>query len=382
MEKNIVILFDGTSNEIRSDRTNVLRLYGALEKSQRQLVGYWTGVGTFGAANSWSYYYRKAWEVFGLATGWGMDQNVKDAYRFLVTHYDNGKRSGKRVQPRDRIWIIGFSRGAYTARVLAGFLNAFGLIRAENLNLLDSAFRAYKGVVERPEAKPDWDEMNLYDRILRPDHPPVHCLGLFDTVASVMEFGRYGPRLRAHACTSENPSVRAVRHAVSIEERRRMFSPLLWPGGQTYHGNRFKKTRGIAQDRRELWFAGVHGDVGGGYPEKDSALAKVPLDWMIRETDALGLHFRTQTVNLLVLGTNPQKSYVKPDPLSAAQNSMTGLWPMLEYLPKRRKGRGILGWYLPRGERRVIGSDAILHSGVQGRLPLPPNLPDGPTYQD
>lgn len=381
MQKNIVILFDGTSNEIRSDRTNVLRLYGTLEKSQRQLVGYWTGVGTFGAANSWSYYARKAWEVFGLATGWGLDQNVKEAYRFLVAQYDNGKRSGRRVQPRDAIWIIGFSRGAYTARVLAGFLNAFGLIRAENLNLLDAAYSAYKGIVENPDAAPDWDEMNLYDRVLRPDHPPVRCLGLFDTVASVTEFGRYGPRLRAHACTSDNPSVQAVRHAVSIEERRRMFQPMLWPAGQAYHGNRFRKTRGMPQDCRELWFAGVHGDVGGGYPEKDSALAKVPLDWMIRETAAMGLHYRTQTVNMLVLGANPKKHYVGPNPRSPAQDSMTGLWRALEYLPKRRAEAGLLGWYVPMGERRPIAPGAIIHDSVQGRSPAPPNLPPGPTYQ-
>ena len=77
MPKNIVILMDGTSNEISTDRTNILRLYGTLEKSERQLVYYEPGVGTFGAENAWLRFWRKAVEIWGLATGWGLDQNVK-----------------------------------------------------------------------------------------------------------------------------------------------------------------------------------------------------------------------------------------------------------------------------------------------------------------
>ena len=79
MAKNIVVLFDGTSNEISADRTNILRLFGVLERTDTQIVYYDPGVGTFGAPNAWSDAYRKTVEVWGVATGWGLDQNVKDA---------------------------------------------------------------------------------------------------------------------------------------------------------------------------------------------------------------------------------------------------------------------------------------------------------------
>ncbi len=140
--RRIVVLLDGTSNEIAEDRTNVLRLYGTLQKNDGQLVYYDPGVGTFGPANAWSYSYRKAYEIWGLATGWGLDQNVKEAYRFLAETYFDGKPGST----ADEIYLFGFSRGAYTARVLAGFIHAIGLMEPINLNLLDYAYRAYKSV--------------------------------------------------------------------------------------------------------------------------------------------------------------------------------------------------------------------------------------------
>jgi uncharacterized protein (DUF2235 family) len=145
MPKNIVILLDGTSNQVSANRTNILRLYGVLEKSDRQLVFYDPGVGTLGDDGAWLALWRKATEVWGLVTGWGLDDNVKRAYRFLVENYDAGHAdSGE----RDQIFIFGFSRGAYAVRVLAGFLNALGLIERRNMNLLDYAYRAYKRIGE------------------------------------------------------------------------------------------------------------------------------------------------------------------------------------------------------------------------------------------
>ena len=104
MPKNIVILFDGTSNEISKNRTNVLRLYGTLKKTKDQIVYYDPGVGTFGAENTMSYYYRRAAEIWGLATGWGLDQNVKEAYEFLVHNYNDG--NGMMAQMRNQIRYI------------------------------------------------------------------------------------------------------------------------------------------------------------------------------------------------------------------------------------------------------------------------------------
>jgi len=131
-----------------------------------------------------------------MATGWGLDQNVKEAYRFLIENYDDGKRSDGPDRGRDRIYIFG-------------------------------SYRAYKRINDRKEGT--FDEIRLYERILRPDKPPIQCLGLFDTVASVIESGRFGLRLKKHAFTKTNTSVVSARHAVAIDERRTMFRPQLWP---------------------------------------------------------------------------------------------------------------------------------------------------------
>lgn len=384
MAKNIVILFDGTSNEISSNRTNILRLFGCLEKSKDQVVFYSPGVGTFGAANSISYHWRKLVELTGMAFGFGVDHNVKEAYRFLVSHYTRGKSGAQ----RDRIYIFGYSRGAYTARILAGFLNCLGLIEKDQLNLLDFAYRAFKAVNEHGDDRPDWAELNLYDRMLRPEYPPIRCLGLFDTVASVIEIGRWGPRFRLHAATSDNPSVQAVRHAVSIDERRSLYQPVLWPAGQDFYGNRFKKAKPVPQDRRELWFAGSHPDVGGGRPEAESALAKVPLVWMLNEVAPMGVELRETTVAEVVMGANPKKPYVAPDAKGLAHNSMNAFWALFEFIPRRlprnERGlrRGFLGIYIPLFGRRHIAAGSVLHRSVTQRGALSPNVPGDHGVED
>jgi len=378
MAKTIVILLDGTSNEIEHDRTNVLRLYGTLAKDQSQLVLYDPGVGTFGSEGAWSRFRRKGAEVWGLATGWGLDANVKQAYRFLVENYENGGKNGK----RDQIAIFGFSRGAYTARVLAGFVNAFGLMAPHQLNLLDYAYRAYKRIGEDARRQA-FEEIRLFDRILRPDHPPIRLLGLFDTVASVIENGRSGLRLKSHAFTRNNRSVETVAHAVAIDERRTMFRPQLWGEEREYHGGPFDNGNGVPQDVNEVWFAGGHGDVGGGYAEKESAACKIPLLWMIDHAKRCGLRFNKRSVNSLVLGEYDDSRYVRPDHLGATHETMTAGWSVLEFLPRKLpqdSGRpSVLGIGLPLFERRHIPSGSSIHASVAERREkreyAPSNLP-------
>jgi len=394
MSKNIVILCDGTSNEISRDRTNILRLFGTLKKNEEQIVFYDPGVGTFGADNSASHYYRKGVEIWGLATGWGLDQNVKEAYRFLVEHYDDGKRDGERVKEPDNLFLFGFSRGAYTARVLAGFVRAIGILSNNNLNLLDYAYRAYKNI---GSTTPDEDssndknaafaEIRLFERMLRPDYVPIKLLGLFDTVGSVIESGRYGPRLRSHAFTRTNQNVEHVRHAVAIDERRTMFQPQLWPAGNEFWPKPFQKDSAVSQDVKEVWFSGSHGDVGGGYPEKDSRLAKVTLNWMIQETQPMGLQFKTRTINRIVLGQDEELNYVKPCATARPNNSMTSGWSVLEIIPRRKSRYATFdegansGWYIPMARPRQIPRGAHIHSSVFERrgteFDYPqPNIPD------
>lgn len=385
MPKSIVILFDGTSNQIEADRTNVLRLYGCLRKTDSQLVWYDPGVGTLAAPNSFLQIWPHFLEIFGLATGWGLDDNVKNAYRFIVENYDKGDGS---EEGRDRIHILGFSRGAYSARVLAGFIHALGLMEPRNMNLLDYAYRAYKRIGEAPEAAASDDpsspfaEMRLYERMLRPDRAPIRALAVFDTVASVFEHGRHGLRLKTQAFTKSNSSVQSVRHAVAIDERRTLFQPQLWPEGKEYRFNRFDAGTAKPQDVKEVWFTGCHGDVGGGYPEAKAGLAKLPLSWLIDEAKALGLEFSTRAVNSLVLGKDGK--YTVPDARAAINESMTGGWAILEYLPRRvpREGRPdrktLWGWYIPLKERRIIPPGARIHQSVIDRAgggPLPPNVP-------
>ncbi|MBD3664755.1 DUF2235 domain-containing protein [Sulfitobacter sp. TSTF-M16] len=375
MPKDIVILLDGTSNEIGARRSNILRLYGTLQKLEDQVVYYDPGVGTFGAENAWSRTWRKTVEVWGMATGWGLDANVKEAYRFLVENYEidvNGTP--------DRIHIFGFSRGAYCARILAGFLHAFGMMEKRNLNLLDYAYRAYKRIGE-DDRKEAFEELRLHERMMQPHRPVIRFLGLFDTVSSVIESGKGLPRIRNKAHTARNPSVQIVRHAVAIDERRTMFRPQLWPEGQTFEPNRFNKAGEKPQDAREVWFSGVHGDVGGGYPEAKSALAKLPLAWLIDQAREAGLRFNQKLIDRLVLGADDK--YVKPDPTAKVQDSMSFGWKLLEFVPRSKpsgsRRASLAGFSLPLMEPRHIPEGARIHRSVVDRIeglkkPLP-NLP-------
>jgi len=376
MPKNIVILCDGTSNEIAGDRTNILRLYGALAKNDTQLVFYDPGVGTFGAENSPSRIIRKSVEIWGLATGWGLDQNVKEAYQFLIDNYDDGKREDKNDVEADRLYLFGFSRGAYTARVLAGFIHSIGIVKPENSNLVNYAYRAYKRVTNEEHdddgisIEDRFKEVRMFERILVPTRPAIRCLGLFDTVGSVIEITKRGPRFKKHAYTAKNKSVESVRHALALDERRSMFRPQLWPAGQFYWGNPFNQKSAKPQDLKEKWFSGVHADIGGGYPEEESGLAKITLEWMISETKPLGLKFKTRTVKSVVMGQGNEGRYVSPDPLAAKHNSLTWGWKIAELLPYRTSKDGTDGtrsflgltWSLARP--RSIPENAEMHESV------------------
>ena len=378
MPKNIVILLDGTANQISAKRTNVLRLYGCLHQDARQLVYYDPGVGTLGAKDATNEILQKTREVIGMATGYGMDRNIKDAYQFIV---ENAERPDANGDGGDNIYIFGFSRGAYSARVLAGFIHALGLIEPRHLNLLDYAYRGYKRISIREE-KRLVEEFTHYDRVLQPRRSAIRLLGLFDTVASILEVRRLGLRLKTHAYTDRNPSVRAVRQALALDERRTMFRGRIWPKGQDHYPPQ-KHARAMPQDSRDVWFPGVHGDIGGGYPDADSGLAKVPLHWMIEQTRSMGLLYDDRVIDAIVLGKSGGRG--GPDAYAAMHNSMNWGWRLLEYLPRREpalsKRRPLLGtWQVPLSEPRFPPEGSILHRCILDRmekgLDSPPNLPD------
>ena len=399
MARNIVILLDGTSNQISGDRTNVLRLYGSLERSKKQLVFYQPGVGTFGLAGWWQWYKSRALILLGLATGAGIADNVMQAYRFLVDNWEYG----------DRIYVFGFSRGAYTARLLAGFLRIFGLVRPEQLHLVRYAWRAYARLGQ-PGSKTFEAEIGHFQKVLGGHRVRIEFLGLWDTVASVFDAKAGFPWLTItqKAYTNRNDRVKTVRHALAIDEQRTYYQPALWDKGQSYE-EWSRKRRGFVrtpQDFEEVWFAGCHGDVGGGFPDARSGLAKIPLEWLYREACAKGVAGNDPVFEMLTHGVRTEaathsaladdeaarnpKHYDAPDPLADINNSMNLAWSMVEFLPRkvpktsfyRRPQIGRIYW--PVFDRRRIPEGAGLHEAVIERLAKrndynPPNLPE--TYK-
>ncbi|GAA4605125.1 uncharacterized protein (DUF2235 family) [Actinoplanes octamycinicus] len=276
MGKNIVICLDGTGNEVKAvGATNVLKTVELLDVSRpaEQVVYYDPGVGTFASPSAWTATARALSRLGGLALGHGLRRNVGEAYGYLMRAW----------QPGDRVFVFGFSRGAYTARALCGMLYRIGLLRPGNENLIRYAIRAYArrpGRNSRLDGTEGWDLMDRFSAAMavRPVNPesrafPIHYLGVYDTVKATRIIGRdiHWPY------TNQLLNVRVVRHAVAIDERRRPYREKLIPSP--------------ADGRRrvtETWFAGVHSDVGGGFDDHPE-LGRVSLRWMLEGARAEGL---------------------------------------------------------------------------------------------
>jgi uncharacterized protein (DUF2235 family) len=377
--RNLVVCCDGTSNEIGVLTSNVLKLYRIAEKSERQLAYYHPGVGTVAMPNSWGRWRQKARSVFEMATGHGIDRDVLAAYCFVCRHY----------RPGDRIFLFGFSRGAYTARVLAGMIHVVGLLREDQINFAGYALKAYKAASQAGSL----DVAHTFQRLVNSDHVPIHFMGLWDTVASVIVPGpnplsRF--RLEDLPCTTRNPAVRVFRHAIAMDEFRRMFRVTKWVEPQKFKPNPFSREEVVPdQDSRQVWFAGCHSDVGGGFVEKQSALSKFPLIWMLEQARDHGLLIRTSMVNHIVLGRKREgaRRYTRPDPAGSLHKSLTWWWRPLEILPKSVRYRdwprrwALLGYYLPWAEPRHIPEGSRIHVSAidrRGRVEAyrPVNLPE------
>ncbi len=310
MARRIVVFSDGTGNSAASTtKTNVWRLYEAMDLTEAdQIASFDDGVGTSGI---------KPLQVLGLALGIGVKRNVLDLYKFLCRHWN----------PGDEIFAFGFSRGAFTIRVLCGLIDQEGLLRAGSDEELDreavAAYRRYRqqcfkqatlasalrhvrdavlklrdramGLSVPPKVAPGspWTGLAAV-------HPvPIRFVGVWDTVEAYglpieeltnavnrwvwpMQFDN--GRLRGN--------VETARQALSLDDPRRTFFPIPWedPQPATPYGQ-------SAGSRRILqaWFAGAHANVGGGYP--DDRLAHEPLCWMIDEAARCGLKFKPKAVD-------------------------------------------------------------------------------------
>lgn len=371
MAKNIVVCCDGTGNEIGLNMSNVLKLYRILEKDDDQFVYYDPGVGTLGQRKTWGRISQAVKGVLGLATGYGLDDDVLGAYRFLSKNYSDG----------DRIFLFGFSRGAYSVRVLAGFIHLLGLLRPDQLNYVGYAFSAYK------RAAMDGEDLSVawhFKRVVGGRSVPIKFVGVWDTVASVIvprSDRLYFPSLETLPYTLQNPSVEFFRQAIAIDEFRRMFRLFRWKDDQEFKPNPFSSSI-TSQNCRQVWFAGCHSDVGGGYPENESGLSKYPLRWMIQQASTQGLNVNTSMCNHLVEGKargGSEHRYAEPNAGAELHISASWAWCILEWLPKNEKWqewptrKSLLGYYLPQCEPRYIPEGATIHESVLQRKETVPS---------
>lgn len=352
MPKNIVICCDGTGNEFGESKSNVVKLYKMLAQDDSQVAYYHPGVGTMGSRNALSAPGRWWTRVIGLTFGYGISDNIADAYQFLMRTY----------QPGDFVYMFGFSRGAYTVRALCGMLHFIGLLREDNEGLIPYSIRMLKKIDFEIAA----DFKRTFCRECRP-----YFVGLWDTVSSVgwVYDVAHFPGTRA----GHNPDFHIIRHAVSIDERRAFFRQ-----------NLFGTPCNDAQDIKELWFAGVHSDVGGSYAESESQLSKIGLEWMVCEAETAGLRV-DQSRKADILGGKPPN--VAPDPLTNNQHqSLRGAWWIAEFWPKVVHVERAPGVWTKRirvnlGRRRWIAPNPAVHSSVEERLNdkrvgyAPSNLP-------
>lgn len=276
-DKKIAIFFDGTANDETSD-TNVKKLHSIISLQDRKDLStfYIEGVG----ANN---------KVVGMATGWGIGDRVKKAYSFLAKEY----------HPGDEVYIIGFSRGAYSARILASLLYYAGLPNIKNDtfdNSINQIYDAFKGENEGRRSR--INEVLSDNGVQATSPAQVKALVLWDTVEALgwpdyeenvnLPNYRYGDQL----CNVEK-----AFHAVSIDDdRARIFTPILLTRPHLLEDCEELKSSLKTDEQKmshldniveEVWFAGAHADVGGGY--LDSELNGVSLNWMIRQLAYTGL---------------------------------------------------------------------------------------------
>jgi uncharacterized protein (DUF2235 family) len=378
MPKNIIVCCDGTGNEVEANLSNVLKLYRIVRRNEDQVVFYHPGVGTISDSEAWSRLKSDAFGVWGLLTGYGLDEDILCAYRFLIDTYSEG----------DSIYLFGFSRGAYTMRVVAGLLRLIGLLERPQRDLAAYALTAYKRAAEENDLTIGW----RFERVIGTRRVPIRFVGVWDTVSSVIvprPDRLYLPSMQTLPYTRTNSYVEIFRQAIAIDERRRMFRINRWTEPQKYQPNPFDENSAQAQDVKQVWFAGVHADIGGGYQETESGPAKYPLGWLIDEAVQHGLQINRSMYNHLVLGQERQggtRSYTEPSFMAKLHNSMTLGWKPLEIIPKRVKWRdwpqrhSLLGLYLPLCEPRRMDDGSRVHYSVFERFDADPkyrpiNLP-------
>ena len=343
MKRNLVICSDGTGNTFDESVSNVTRLIRllALDNHETQIVFYDQGIGTNAKRLVDVERYResipdkeslillpgpKEWRfkssgllarLLGLVGGYGLKANVREMYGQLIQQYKG---------PDDNIFLFGFSRGAFTVRVLAGLLNRCGLPDKNVLNGIEKLDTCFEDAWERYKSIRE-DEVKVADfrQRFRVTDLAIHLLGVWDTVKS---YGGVLPRKLPHL--RHNPIVRTVRHAMALNERRSWFNATTW--GQLDSDERGAKKRLKKKDRSkyesqdigEVWFRGCHSDIGG--VDDEAVTAGIALRWMLNEAHSVGLRLNEE--GKCVLGGDDPKGLVE------VHESFRWFWWLTEIIPR------------------------------------------------
>lgn len=266
MSKRIIVCADGTWNrpeeDVESDQpTNVLRLARAIRPwagdDSPQHVFYDWGIGSYHA------------RIRGGMTGRGIHKNIMDGYRYIVQNYTPGAQ----------IYLFGFSRGAYTVRALCGLINNCGILKRPDANRIQQAFEHYKK--EGPKHAPEGAASIAFRKQHAHPSRAVQFVGVWDTVGALgvpISFLGLFDRTDEFYDTKLGRNVSIARHALAIDEQRRDFEPTIW-----------QPREGL--DLKQVWFAGAHSDIGGGYAadKQGRRNSDFALRWMMREAEAAGL---------------------------------------------------------------------------------------------
>jgi uncharacterized protein (DUF2235 family) len=266
--KRLIVCCDGTWQKLENvGASNVLKITQATQATDdqgiQQIVFYDQGIGTEGDFID---------QLGGGAFGWGIDQKIKSAYRFLSLNYQKG----------DEIYLFGFSRGAYTVRCLAGFIYCSGLLKRPYIHKAPEAYELYR---DRDPATSPSSDRAIQFREHYGDHVPIHALCCWDTVGSLgvpdliphFPLDNWLNKKYEFFDTKINRLIQNAFHAIAIDEIRKSFpvTPM-------------DKSDGAETQIHQLWFVGDHGCIGGG-TIATYGLSDITLNWMIEQVENLGL---------------------------------------------------------------------------------------------
>ncbi|MCW3093370.1 MAG: hypothetical protein JWP81_4439 [Ferruginibacter sp.] len=307
--KRIILCCDGTWNKPGSkDRgkvveTNVQKIYQAVNQgtdSIQQVKFYGQGVGTGFSSRD---------HFLGGSTGLGIDRNIQDAYKFIMWNYEKD----------DELYLFGFSRGAYTVRSLAGLIRNCGIMKPEYLHLVDEAYHLYRDRTKLTH--PDSDLMKAFKKsygINGEAETQIKFMGVWDTVGALgiplRWFNALNKKYEFHDVKLSS-QIQHAYHALAVDEKRKIFAPALWELSED--ANQSKNS----QTCEQVWFPGVHSNVGGGYA--DSGLSDITLLWMINKAANTGLEFYKDKV-----------ATIKSDSCAELRESAGGIYSIT---PKRRR---------------------------------------------